>query len=108
MKNTKIAETTPTFGVPSASARTVARRIQLPCFGITLTLTRENGVEEPGSGSIVSDLREPVTAANRQYNAAIEGFEAMILAHACVGVDVESPAYLEGIETAVDAIANRP
>jgi hypothetical protein len=63
-------------------------------------------VEEPGSGSIISELREPETAANRQYNAAIDGLEALILAHACAGVDVESPAYVEGIETAVNAIAN--
>jgi len=89
------------------SARTGARKIQLPCYGITVTLARENEVEEPGSGTIVSDLRDPKTAANRQYNAAIDGLEALILAHACAGVDVESPAYVEGIETAVDAIANR-
>jgi hypothetical protein len=65
----------------------------------------ENGVK-PGGGSIVSDLHEPETAANRQYNAAIDGLESLILAHACAGVDVQSPAYVEGIETAVDAIAN--
>ena len=91
---------------PADSDRTVARKIQLPCFGITVTLARENGVDEPGSGSIVSDLRDPETAANRQYNAAIDGLEALILAHACVGVDVESPAYIEGIETAVEAVGN--
>lgn len=87
--------------------RPVGRRITLPCYGITLTLGKENGVEKPGSGSIISDLHERETAANRQYNAAIDGLESLILAHACAGVDVESPAYLEGIETAVDAIANR-
>ena len=92
---------------PADSDRTVARKIKLPCYGITVTLARENAVEEPGAGSIVSDLREGDTAANRQYNAAVDGLEALILAHACAGVDVESPAYLEGIETAVDAIANR-
>jgi len=92
---------------PADSDRTGARKIQLPCYGITVTLARENAVEEPGAGSIVSDLREGDTAANRQYNAAVDGLEALILAHACAGVDVESPAYLEGIETAVDAIANR-
>ncbi|MFH1265215.1 MAG: hypothetical protein ABIK89_05765, partial [Planctomycetota bacterium] len=64
------------------------------------------GAEGPGSGSIVSDLRGPEAAANRQYNAAIDGLESLILAHACAGVDVESPAYVEGIETAVDAVAN--
>jgi hypothetical protein len=92
---------------PADSARTGARKIQLPCYGITVTLARENGVEEPGSGSIVSDLREPKNAANRQHNAAVDGLESLILAHACAGVDVESPAYVEGVETAVDAIANR-
>ena len=92
---------------PADSDRTGARKIQLPCYGITVTLARENAVEEPGSGTIVSDLREPETALNRPYNSAVDGLEALILAHACAGIDVESPAYLEGIETAVDAIANR-
>ena len=64
---------------PTDSARTVARKIQLPCYRITVTLARENAAEEPGSGSIVSDLREPETAANRRYNAAIDGLEALIL-----------------------------
>jgi hypothetical protein len=92
---------------PADSDRTVGRTIKLPCYGITLTLARENGAEAPGSGSIVSDLREPKNAANRQYNAAVDGLESLILAHACAGVNVESPAYIEGIETAVDAVANR-
>lgn len=87
--------------------RTAAHTIKLPCYGIAVTLARKNRAEEPGSGSIISDLREPETTANRPYNAAIDGLESLILAHACAGVDVESPAYLEGIETAVDAITNR-
>ncbi len=91
---------------PANSDQTTGRRLQLPCYGITLTLARENDLEKPGSGSIVSDLRAAKTAANRQYNAAIDGLESLILAHACAGVDVESPAYVEGIETAVDAVAN--
>ena len=82
------------------------KRIRLPCYGITVTLVRENEKDKPGSGSIVSDLSAAGVAANRQYNAAIDGLEALILAHACAGLDVESPAYVEGIETAVEAIAN--
>ena len=81
-------------------------KIQLPCYGITITLVRENGADKPGSGAITSDLRAAGTAVNRQFNAAIDGLEALILAHACAGVDVESPAYVEGVETAVEAIAN--
>jgi hypothetical protein len=59
------------------------------------------------AGTITSDLKVPgKSTANRQYNAAVDGLESLILAHACAGVDVESPAYVEGIETAVEAIAN--
>jgi len=82
------------------------RTIRLPCYGITVTLTRGNGADKPGSGAIASDLCAVRTASNRQFNAAIDGLESLILAHACAGVDVESPAYVEGIETAVEAIAN--
>ena len=72
-----------------------------------MTLARESDVEKPGRGSLVSDLCAAETPANRQYNAVIDGLEALVLAHACAGVDVESPAYIEGIETAVEVIANR-
>jgi hypothetical protein len=82
------------------------RTIRLPCYGITVTLVRENDEDKPGSGSITSDLHAAGTASNRQFNAAIDGLESLILAHACAGVDVESPAYVEGVETAVEAIAN--
>ena len=84
------------------------RKIRLPCYGITMTLVRGNGADEPGSGAIASDLHAAGrSAADRQYNAVIDGLESLILAHACAGVDVESPAYVEGVETAVEAIANR-
>jgi hypothetical protein len=60
--------------------------------------------EEPGAGTITSQLKEPGAGASL-YNAAMDGIEALILAHACAGVDVRSPAYVEGIETAVEAVA---
>lgn len=83
------------------------RRIRLPCFHITIRLDRDNNTKAPGSGTISSDLkRAGGLAVDRIYNAAIEGFESLIRAHACAGIDVESLAYVEGIETAVEAIAN--
>ena len=83
------------------------RLIRLPCFRITIRLDRDNAAKEPGSGTITSDLkRTDGHAIDRIYNAAIDGLESLILAHACAGVNVESPAYVEGIETAVEAIAN--
>ena len=83
------------------------RRLSLPCFGMKLRLVLGADLRSCG-GTIASDLKGPgQTAAQRQYNAAVNGLEALILAHACAGLDVVSPAYLEGIETAVEAIVNR-
>ena len=83
------------------------RQIHLPCFGITVHLDRECSPGSPAHGSIISQLKEPGRGILvRRFNAAIDGLEALILAHACAGVDIASPAYIEGIETAVDAIGN--
>jgi hypothetical protein len=72
------------------------KTITLPVYGIVVTLG-------DGGGSITSELHEDVEP--NEYNAAIDGVESLILAHACAGVNVESSGYLEGIETAVNAIA---
>lgn len=83
------------------------RQIRLPRFGITVHLDRECSADSPAHGSIISQLKEPGRGTLvRRFNAAIDGLEALILAHACAGVDIASPAYIEGIETAVDAIGN--
>ena len=65
------------------------RTIELPCFGIKLKVAGE-------VGAVVSDLD----------GEEFDGIESMILAHAIAGVDVESPAYIFGIETAVEAVEN--
>ena len=81
--------------------------IHLPCFGITVRLDRKNTAKTPGTGTITSDLIGPgKTVAKQRLNVALDGLESLILAHACAGVDIESPAYIEGIETAVEAITN--
>ena len=48
---------------------------------------------EDGSGYLTSSIEE-------------DAIESLILAHACAGIDVTSPAYLEGVNTALDAISN--
>jgi hypothetical protein len=110
------------------------REIRLPSYGITIRLDRENTADSPGCGRLSSDLKrigcpacgDPAcnacwcgsqaevsdedaddAALRLRHNAALDGLEALILAHACAGVDVTAPVYLEGIETAVDAIVNR-
>ena len=109
------------------------KTIDLPCFGIQLTVDTDKPsggsiVHSPdlyetcphcgqreclyscddsqgaaGDGNLES---EETVASRHQYNGAVDGITSMILAHACAGIDVESPAYLEGIETAVQAIGN--
>jgi len=91
----------------AAVAAKAAREIRLPCFGITICLDREATAEQPARGTIRSDLHERGRGRMIQkLNAAMDGLGALVLAHACTGIDVASPAYVEGIETAVDAIGN--
>jgi hypothetical protein len=81
--------------------------INLPCYGIQVVTDGE------GSGTISSDMkcspdpeggREEEEQADR-FNDMMDALESMILGHACAGVDIESPAYLEGIETSVNVCA---
>jgi hypothetical protein len=61
-----------------------------------------------GGGAILAsplkDGRED--GSQEELLAALDAVESVILAHACAGVDVESPAYQTGIETALEAITN--
>ena len=83
----------------------MSRTITLPCYGITVTL--EPGIGNSTGGAIASLLAEdPNDQDNIAFNAAIDGIEAMILACACEGIDIESPAFIAAIETAVEAAAN--
>jgi hypothetical protein len=66
---------------------------------MTLTHNRQ-------SGTCLSDLHADVPKQNKAYHAAIDALESLVLAHACADIDVEAPAYLEGIETTVDAVVN--
>lgn len=75
------------------------RVIRLNAFDITVTVTPE------GSGRIESSLHDE--SESSEAKAALDGVESMILAHAVAGIDVNSPRYLEGIETAVEAVWNQ-
>jgi hypothetical protein len=72
--------------------------IALPCFGIIIEVI-------DNAGTIASDLKGD--GDNPQLTAAMDAIESLILAHACAGVDVASPAYVEGIETAVETCWNK-
>jgi len=73
------------------------KTIELPCYGIKVTLDGDRG-------SITSDLIEHDRIAGKEdIDYAMDGVESMILAAAVAGIDIQSPAFLEAIETAVDA-----
>lgn len=69
-------------------------------------------------GPIHIDLSDHESRNDGRFNGSIravidtapdcqlEALESLILAHACAGVDVESAAYIEGINTALEAIDN--
>lgn len=95
------------------------KTVKLLCYGIVVSLTDEElHALTPNrwlGGSITSDLQEEEvlnedgTVAGLDvpiYNAAMDGIESMILGHAMAGIDVSTPAYIEGIETAVQGCAN--
>ena len=81
--------------------------LKLPCHGIVITL----GPPDPDrsgaflGAAIRSDLT-PIGGETGKWRGAMHAVEAIIMAHAVAGVDVMSPAYVEGLETAVDAITN--
>jgi hypothetical protein len=72
--------------------------ITLPCFGIIIELI-------DNAGTITSDLKGD--GDSPELIAAMDAIESLILAHACAGVDIASPAYIEGIETAVGTCWNK-
>jgi hypothetical protein len=72
-----------------------------------------------GAGSVTSTFHDEVRDALElerdeeqalawiKYDAALDGIESLILAHACAGIDVKDPKYVEGLETAIHAAENQ-
>ena len=82
--------------------------IQLPCYGIEIELDRKPVPGFSATGSIFGLKDEQDNhGQGRVLYAAMDAIESLILAHACAGVDVKNPAYIEGIETAVEACSSR-
>ena len=67
-------------------------------------------VDKDGTGVITSaGLKTPGDADSTEelvMNAAIDGMEALILAIACAGIDISTPAFKEAIISANDALVN--
>jgi hypothetical protein len=100
--------------------------IETNCYGIIVTLTGDGGA------GISSELHEPCPCCGGfdcyrdcadtthimlededdmeerlDFNKRMDAIESMVMAHACAGIDIMAPAYIEGIETAVQACGNQ-
>ena len=84
--------------------RDVTLRLTLDSDWIELALTYADA-QGRRSGSVTSSLHS-TEADDDQFNAAMDAVESMALAHACAGIDVTDPRYVEGIRTCVQACAN--
>jgi len=103
-------------------------RIELPCYGIKIAMSNDresassissDGLHEacPGcdqpycefdcDSSHVDDLESNAEVQNRiRFNMAIDALLGMVMAQAIAGLQVNNPAYIEGIETAIDGLMN--
>lgn len=57
-------------------------------------------------GIISSSLKDDNYKYDHPFNLMMDAIESLVLAHACAGIDVCSEAYIEGLETAIDACVN--
>jgi len=107
--------------------------IELPCYGIVVDLTGDGGgsissdvkevcehCKDPECDMDCMDFGEYCSDRDMEaqqkkqeerdgfvaYNGGVDAITSMILAHAIAGIDIETPAYIEGIETAIQALGN--
>ena len=71
---------------------------ELP-FGVTVYVNTETK-----SGKILGTFDPDNKLDN--YDTFSNGIESLILAHACAGIDISTPEYIEGIETVLDSLGN--
>lgn len=71
--------------------------------GAVFTLTLSN--DKPRTGSISSNLKSN-QPGDSLFNAAVDGLETLVLAQACAGIDVSTPAFTQSLESAIESIAN--
>ena len=65
-----------------------------------------------GGGKLTSNLKDEESANDGEddvyeYNIAIDGIEALVLAQACAGVNIQTPEYAAALLTAVVAVQNQ-
>lgn len=78
--------------------------ITLPCHDIVVTLKTVDGLT---GGTIKSSLHDPGRDSDdAEFDAGVDAVESFILAAAIAGVDIESPAFLQAIDSTVEGLSN--
>lgn len=85
-------------------ARAATTRTLRSEYGIEVVLTKSG---RSWSGTIRSDLKAGTSGTSDvNYCAAMDGLEALVLAHAVAGINIGSRAYRAGVIAAAEAIDN--
>jgi hypothetical protein len=61
---------------------------------------------QDGGGTVETNLYDSQDDTEILWQSGLDGITSLILAHACIGIDVEDERYVEGVQTAVEACAN--
>ena len=92
----------------------MTKTIKLPCYNIEIVLDDETSYISSDLFEKELDYIKNIHLSTREidlynkeirrHNNNVEGLQQLILAHAEAGVDIESPAYIEGIESVVQGL----
>ena len=77
--------------------------ISLPVYGIKITKVRI-GNKDQYAITCSTDWYDPAIHTDTTYEASVSSILNMILGHYHAGIDIETPAYLQGIESAINDI----
>ena len=91
-------------GASAAGGKYWDKEISIPCYGMFIKLKGKDG---EFSGEIHSTLKFDMHPKKKKLRAAIDAIEAMVLAHACAGIEVDTAQYVCGLETAIETIFNK-
>ena len=90
------------------------KTIKLPCYGMKVILDDEvsyvssdlfeNELGYDDTEHLHNDEIESYNDEIRRHNNNVQGLQQLILAHAEAGIDIESPKYIEGIESVVQGL----